>query len=461
MTRQTIFAIGTEAEIAHHVAPFADQFAVQIVTPERALTLARPSDLAIFYSEHFDRFRHACVELKRRNVATLYMLDGILEWRNAFENRPTEPACPWTMRTVLSHKVACIGTNQQRILDLWGNHGKTEVVGIPRLESECSRFISATDDTTQLEIKPRSDKFRLLVATAKTPGFTDDQLAVTRRSLEELKAFTLQNPTTPDGRMLEVVWRVNAELAEQLKIENACCDTTGIELAEQLDAIDAVVTTPSTLMLEGMLRRIPVALLNFHHSPLLNMTPWVIQHANQFPEILAELCTPSAAKIELQCWLLRDSLYCETNSVHRMIELIEGLLLSTREQVAAGQHLGFPAAILPPPKTAVGHFPLARVYPQFPEWGLDSPQQIAGELAQSRREISHLQRELAQAKSELSTAHQIFEEIRRHPIAGPIVRIRESLLSFFKSSRQNAKPTEQPLPETKSELAENFSDATR
>ncbi|MEZ6095325.1 MAG: hypothetical protein R3C03_14015 [Pirellulaceae bacterium] len=113
--------IGTPSETEHHVAPFADQFNIDSLLPEQATSSLKAGDLAIFFSEHFDRFRNCCIELKRKNIATLYMVDGILEWRNAWENRPTEPACPWTMRTALSHKVAVIGSSQYRQLWHWGN----------------------------------------------------------------------------------------------------------------------------------------------------------------------------------------------------------------------------------------------------------------------------------------------------------------------------------------------------
>ena len=59
---------------------------------------------------------------------------------------------------------------------------------------------------------------------------------------------------------------------------------------------------------------------------------------------------------------------------------------------------------------------------------------MAGELAQARREILHLQGELAQARNELAQAHRIFDEIHSHPIAGPIVRIRQRLVNLFRRS---------------------------
>ena len=94
---QSVYMAGTELEAGHHVQALRSRMAVSCLEPTELLNVAKPGDLVLFYSEHFDRFRDACIELQRRSVATLYLLDGILEWRNAWENRSEEPACPWTM----------------------------------------------------------------------------------------------------------------------------------------------------------------------------------------------------------------------------------------------------------------------------------------------------------------------------------------------------------------------------
>ena len=61
-----VYFVGHESEVAHHAAPFQQLCQVQIAGPDVVLQRARPGDLAIFYSEHFDRFRDTCVQLKQR-----------------------------------------------------------------------------------------------------------------------------------------------------------------------------------------------------------------------------------------------------------------------------------------------------------------------------------------------------------------------------------------------------------
>ena len=78
---QTVFFAGTHDEVAHHAAPLQSGISYEIVEPDQILERSKPGDLVVFFSEHFDRFRAACQQLRTNNVATLYMIDGILEWR--------------------------------------------------------------------------------------------------------------------------------------------------------------------------------------------------------------------------------------------------------------------------------------------------------------------------------------------------------------------------------------------
>src|SRR5690606_39203009 len=106
----------------------------------------QPGDLAIFFSEHFDRFRTLCKKLKQQNIATIYAVDGILEWRNAWENRPEEIACPWTMRPCLADVVATIGWRQQSVLEAWGNRNCVPI-GMPRLDELSDQHKPAVSDS--------------------------------------------------------------------------------------------------------------------------------------------------------------------------------------------------------------------------------------------------------------------------------------------------------------------------
>ncbi|MFN9344699.1 MAG: hypothetical protein ACK6DB_19215, partial [Planctomycetota bacterium] len=101
MMRQAVYMAGSDAEAGHHVQSLRSRLPLECLSPEAFLGTCQPGDWVLIYSEHFDRFRAGVEALRARQVGTLYLIDGILEWRNAWENRLEEPACPWTMRPVL------------------------------------------------------------------------------------------------------------------------------------------------------------------------------------------------------------------------------------------------------------------------------------------------------------------------------------------------------------------------
>jgi hypothetical protein len=433
MSHSSVYFVGRADEVCHHAQPFKDTLAVQIVNAADVIELAQTGDLAIFFSEHFDRFRHAIEILKQRQVATLYMLDGILEWRNAWENRPDEPACPFTMRPVLCHKAACIGFSQARVLDSWGNREKTEVVGIPRL-----------DRLQRLSPRqPTGDSFRVLVMTAKVPGFTPQQVERTKQSLTDLKLWLEQEQrirANLNGKKLEIVWRLTAGLDRDLQVENQCSEISGSELVEQLLHVDAVISTPSTAMLEAMVLGLPVASLNYHCCPMYVPTAWTISHRDGIANVIAELSDPSPPKLFFQQMQLEDALALaprlgrapgKQTATDRFIQLVQGMQEITHRQLAHGEPIQFPAALLPPLEEEGSPFIHRDLYSKYrPIFDTDSVSTQV-ELAHARREIDHLNKEIRQLKSELAQAHSIFEQIQQHPVAGPIVRLRQRFIDWF------------------------------
>jgi len=451
MHQPSVYFVGQPHEVAHHAAPFQNTLNVVTADPPEVLERANPGDLAIFYSEHFDRFRDSCLQLKQRNVATLYLIDGILEWRNAWENRPDEVACPYTMRPVLAHKIACIGESQQRVLQAWGNVGNTEVVGIPRLDAYAEKR-SRRDQA--------NEEFRVLVVTAKTPGFTPEQIQTTRQSLIDLKQWQAENPTIADPRergerprrrKTEFIWRLTGDLASEIGVENQLSDLTGKELAEVLCDVDAVVSTPSTTMLEAMLLGLPTAVLDYHNCPHYVTAGWDICSRQHIGPTLTQMIQQTPTRMMFQQHQLADALYIQCSATERLVELVNQMLTIASAQIATRAFdtpdaLSFPAQILASPNPSSGQFTHSRIYENAPEFSIDDKTVLQVELSHARREISHLHRELAQIQSELDQAHHIFEQIEKHPIAGPIVRIRQKMLDLMAAIRKRKNKLDSTCP---------------
>ena len=104
------------------------------------------------------------------------------------------------------------------------------------------------------------------------------------------------------------------------------------ELVAILERVDAVITTPSTALLEAMLTVRPVAALDYHNVPRFVATAWTISAAEQIAPVLAELLDPAPRKMAFQEMCLRDSLECDEAAAPRVARLI-------REMVAAARAL--------------------------------------------------------------------------------------------------------------------------
>jgi len=423
-----VAAIGTASEVEHHVAPLRAVMPIECLNPETAAAELEPGDLAIFFSEHFERFRRCCTTLKERGVATLYLVDGILEWRNAWENRADEPACPWTMRPVLSDKVACIGNSQARVLAAWGNGLKVEVTGIPRMDS--IRIESGYQKDPQ--------EFRVLVCTAKFPGFTPRQSEITLQSLLDLKKHFDSNGMV-SGRTVQVTWRLAPQIAGAIDVPNSLGDLNGCEIAQQIRNVDAVITTPSTVMLEAMLLQRPVALLDFHNSPHYVPAVWSISAASQIESVLEELASPALAKMAMQQQLLADALQVAGPATQRVGQLVTSMLETSARCIQEGRPVEFPAAMLPPASSQECEFDHQLLFPDHGDFKKTGLATLQAELAHCRREIRHLESVIAGLRDELGQAHEIFDQIQRHPVAGPVVRLRQRVIDWSQRRKANRK----------------------
>lgn len=446
LSHPSLLFIGTPKEIGHHASPLMQplsDYAPQIVDPSTVVDIAKPGDIAVFYSEHFERFRSAIDQLKNNSVATLYMIDGVLEWRNAWENQPNEIACPHTMRPVLCHKVACIGENQARILSSWGNAQKVEVVGVPRFD-RYRQSGHAHQRSLDLQNRDTESSLDVLVVTAKTPAFTTGQMETVKRSLLDLKNYAA-NP----ANNINLRWRLTAGLEKFLNVRNLASELSGSELFEQMQTVDAMIATPSTSIVEGMLAELPTAVLNYHVCPTYLSAAWQINGPDQIAAVVRELRNPPEAKMMFQRHALAQTLSQQSSATETMATLIRKMADVAKEQIAAEQPLSFSRPLLSHPPLA--HAPLDHVQ-LFPgdQAFLDSNVvELQALLSNARRHIKHQDKRISDLEAELTEAHKIFDQINTHPLAGPVIRLRERILKVLSAGKRNEvllEDSEQTLP---------------
>jgi hypothetical protein len=384
-----IYYVGTPDEVGHHARPLIGKFDVRIEDAESIVQKARPGDVCVFYNEFFARYRLANHALFEKQCITLYAMDGILEWRNLWDF-PPGISCLWTARPILSHKVACIGRSQARIFESWGLGDLCENVGIPRLDPLLGQLP---------RVRRADEPFTILVMTAKCPGFNRDQLRKTAQSLCDLKKWLERHPYVK-GVPVRVRWRITQKLETHLGVENTLRDTTGKDLAKALAAADAVITTPSTAMLEGMLQQLPIAVLDYHNCPHYVPAAWRITAPSHFDQVVPELVTPPPAKMLYQQHLLHDALECNGPSLPRLCELITRMHELGAQCLASGQKLSFPKQILrrstdeqPADSIPVDY---ARLFPHNPAFSEYEIRRLQAEVADLREAATTLAGDLRQ-----------------------------------------------------------------
>jgi len=412
-----VFYVGTTGEVEHHAAPLRSVLPVNVCPPESLPNTVRPGDVCVFYNEFFDRFRQAASAVQRLGCSTIYAIDGILEWRNSWEFPNNAGACPWTMRPVLADKIACIGRSQARFLESWGNLGKCEIVGVPRFD----RLLGRTPRD------PGGKPFRLLIMTANTPGFTPEQIACARKSLADLKCW-IDRYNLVNLRTIQPLWRLTAGLDAEIGVPNELRDTTGADLATVLGDVDAVMTTPSTTLLESMLHGLPVAVLDYTNSPQYVTAAWTVTCREHLDRVVAELMSPPESKRLHQRTLLHDHLECRTPATPRMVTLIQEMLRRGHQSDGEVSSPRFPRRILADPQDE-HHIPeetfdLHRLFPDHAVFrDLD--------MAKLQAEVGHLRLELQRKSAELLPFIVMMQRLEANPLSRNLLWLRRQIYRWF------------------------------
>jgi hypothetical protein len=356
-------------------------------------TPATELDLILVTSEWPPHIGTTLVEYARAGIPVLQIAEGIVEWRQIWENAGMWDSAPM-YQPILSHKIACLGRAQARVLESWGNIGKCEVTGSPRFDSLIGR---------SPRHRPEGDPCRVLICTATTLGFSARQRSVLGNGLKKLKAQLEANW----GAEIEPVWRVGPDIEAGLGVVN---DRNHRALADALAHVDAVITTPSTVLLEGMLHGLPVAALDFTNSPQYVRTAWTITAPGHIDPVLEGLVKPSPTRKLFQDFVLHDELECHTEATSRVTELALGMIEIGRRCRADGKALDFPSTMLRDPR--LGH--------HLPDPGYDLEALYPRREALSR-DVTSLQSEILQLRRLIRMERDRFERWAHWEIGNQIL----------------------------------------
>ncbi|MCH2181642.1 MAG: hypothetical protein MK108_06510 [Mariniblastus sp.] len=382
-----------------------------VVVDDYLPTWQVPADAGIVITHMHYRWEeiHALRKIFQASaVPVLVLADGILEYRNTWEH--PELADGSMFQPLIGHKIACLGRGQARILESWGNPGRAEVVGLPRL-----------DDVLQQEPAPinREGPFRLLVATANTPAFDEAQRDTVIESLDRVKQ-QLSAIDSINDRAVQICWRLTDNLEQSIGLpileEAEGEQEERPSLAAEIDAADAVITTPSTLFLESALRRRPTAILDFHNTPQFVPAAWTIHGPQHIDTILGELADPPLPKMLFQETSLHDNLQCREPAKPRLLKLVETMVELGQQARSHGRPLQFPQRIVDDPDqgfTSVeASFDMANLFPGNDAFQTEDNQQLQAELSQLVKRLDTLPQDLVEKNQYIAQLLQQRDEMK-------------------------------------------------
>jgi hypothetical protein len=145
-------------------------------------------------------------------------------------------------------------------------------------------------------------------------------------------------------------------------------------------------------MLEGMLKGLPVALLDYNNCPHYVPAAWEISASEHIDKILTELIEPPAHKMLYQDTILHDALECVGSATQRMVQLIEKMIDIGRECRKNNKLVSFPATIVANQYMAYHfmeeRFDLQKLYPDYDFSDRNDKCRMQAELGHLRRDMA-------------------------------------------------------------------------
>jgi len=340
-----------------------------------------PSDCGIIVTHEHYRWEELST-LRRiyeqRSVPILILADGILEFRNTWQNPGVADGA--VFQPLFGHKLACIGRAQARVVESWGNVGKCEIIGLPKFdEIQNSEYLPVQNE----------GPFRVLVATANTPAFTPKQRSRVAESIRLISKRFQKNPWVNE-RPLEIAWRLTDGLMDEVGIAETESDQQNqkrMPLGDAIELADAVITTPSTLYLESVMKRRPTAVLDFTNSPMYTQSAWAITAPAHLNDVLGELENPEPAKMLFQRSVLHDNLELGISSKSRLFSLIKSMVKLGTDARQTKAPITMPARLVCDPQRGIqqveAEFDLTTLYPDNPNFKITDINRLQQELNQA------------------------------------------------------------------------------
>ena len=291
----------------HHYIAIADQPGIEwvgFIVPPWEESLDGKVDALIISCDQHPPTRLAIHAAKQRGIPVFHILDGVIDWRTTFENPKFDlnyGGVP-LFQPLLADHVISMGHLQKRQFEWLGN-SQIHPLGFPRFDNIPRK---------PCRFGPVHGGAQILVATANTPWVTAAQK---HRVVEEFRALkaVLRSPGEATFK-----FRISQELADEVGISP---DRTGDSQSVLQDS-SAIITTPSTLAIEGMLTGVPTLIFDPFGFPALTPSAWTATSHASVSNALESLNCPTEQQALYQDFLLEQVVSPEGKSAERIASLI-------------------------------------------------------------------------------------------------------------------------------------------
>lgn len=234
-------------------------------------------------------WRIVAAEASKADIPVIYVMDGVIEWSYVWNNLSFVQPEGTVLQPLIADALCVIGQHPARILASLGLADRIHIVGLPRFD--------AYPRTRRID---QNSPPKIVISTAKTYGHNVEQKVMVKQAIMDLKQWFSSNIH------INVVWRIDDDLARELRI---ITDNSG-SFSEHLETAAGLISFSSTCLLEGMLKGIPTALIDYRASPQYVQTAWDIRSKHHIHPVVQELLYPPHNKIALQEFCLADELEC-------------------------------------------------------------------------------------------------------------------------------------------------------
>jgi sulfatase maturation enzyme AslB (radical SAM superfamily)/Flp pilus assembly protein TadD len=341
--------------------------------------LASNPDLILLSREWSYDWRLIAAGARRAGIPVVYVMDGVLEWSYVWNNLSYVRGEGTVLQPLIASDLCVIGQHPARILAGLGLAPRLHITGLPRYDGFDRRR------TLHAAARPR-----IVVTTARTWGHNVEHQVSVLRALRDLKAWFDDHPWA------DAVWRIAPDLADEIGVKPANSGPLSAALAEAA----ALVSFPSTCVLEGMLKGLPVAQIDYRPVPAYVATGWEIRSPEQIESVMQELLHPPPHRLAHQDACLRDEL--ETGDASgRVAEVIRTAL----ERPVAYPDQAAPYEIL-------GRLDYRQVHSELSAFALSNRSILQYELDAAYGILKRIKRERDDLRRERDQLHQQCADLR-------------------------------------------------